>query len=251
MAETEDRLAAAARALIAARTGVRPADLPEGLVPRSADEAYRVQDLVRGAERIAGWKILATAAPGSYSCAALSEAVMIADGGPLDRGDRGPELEVEIAIGILADLPPRRTAYDRSEVLAALGQAHAALELLESRFAHRKQAAPLSGLADAQSNGAFAIGSGAAGWQEMDLTARDLSLNADGHEIARARGGATSAQIIDAMVWLANHASARGTGLKAGQFVITGARIGPLPLPVAERISAEVAGIGTVALRPI
>jgi 2-keto-4-pentenoate hydratase len=251
MTDTEERLAAAARALVAARRGPRPTDLPAGLVPRTADEAYRVQDLVLGGAPIAGWKILATAAPGSYSCAALSEAVRIADGGPLDRGDRGPELEVEIAIAIAADLPPRKAGYDRIEVLAALGQAHAALELLESRFAHRKQVAPLSGLADAQSNGAFAVGSGAAGWQEMDLAALDLSLSADGQEIARARGGATAAQVTDALVWLANHASARGTGLRAGQFVITGARIGPIPVPAAARISAEVPGIGTVSLRPV
>lgn len=67
-------------------------------------------------------------------------------------------------------------------------------------------------------------------------------------ELSRSQNGASVAATIDALVWLANHAAARGTGLAAGQFVITGARIGPIEIPAASRIRAQVAGIGEVSL---
>lgn len=73
-----------------------------------------------GDETVAGWKILATAPVGAYSTAPLGMAGLVPDGGAFRVGDRGPEVEVEIAIRIEADLPPRAEPYAREEVLAAL-----------------------------------------------------------------------------------------------------------------------------------
>jgi 2-keto-4-pentenoate hydratase len=241
-------LQSAADFLRRARTGDRTADLPAALIPATADDSYRIQHLVIGDEEIAGWKILATAAPDAFSCAALARSSLIGNGGRIDLGDRAPEIEVEIAVRLRQDLPPRPAPFGRDDILAALDTAHAAIEIVESRFADRKRAHPLSALADAQSSRAFVIGTGTRDWQELDLPGLDIVLTLDGSELARKQGGASVAQIVEALVWLANHAAARGTGLRAGQSIITGARIGPLPIPLGASLAAEVASLGRVEL---
>ena len=248
MIDVGARLIAAAGLLRDAYSGLRPGDIPPDLRPTSPAEAYRIQDLVIGRSGIAGWKVGATAASGNRTCAALATQSRLADGAVLRRGDRRPDLEVEVAIRIATDLPPRSASYGRNEVLAALTGAHAAFEIVESRFRDRKRASPLSTLADAQSCRAFVIGSGIEDWQRLNLASLEVTLFSDDVEMVRTHNGASVADTIDALVWLANHAAGRGVGLTAGQFVITGARIGPVEVPAASRISAQVAVIGEVSL---
>ncbi|PZQ47941.1 MAG: hypothetical protein DI556_15705 [Rhodovulum sulfidophilum] len=249
MTTTDTRLEAAAAILRDARTGPRPADFPAELIPTSEAEAYRVQDLVLDGGAVAGWKILATATPETFTCAPLPAADELANGGVLVLGDRAPEIEVEIAIRLVADLPARAGGYDAASVLPALGTAHVAFEIVESRFLDRKRVGPLSGLADSQSSRGVAIGAkGVEGWRDLPLAELPIRLIGDGAETARARGGATAEQVVAALVWLANHAPTRGPGLRAGQVVITGARIGPIPILATKRLVAEIDGIGSVAL---
>lgn len=248
MTDVETRLTAAASLLRDAYLGLRPEDIPPDLRPTSPAEAYRIQDLVIGQSGIAGWKVGATAAPDDRTCAALAAESQLADGAILQRGERRPDLEVEVAIRIAADLLPRSAPYGRDEVLTALGGAYAAFEIVESRFRDRKRASPLSTLADAQSCRAFIIGSGIEDWQRLNLASLKVTLFSDDVEMVGTREGASVADTIDALVWLANHAGARGIGLTAGQFVITGARIGPVEVSATSRIRAQVAGIGEVSL---
>lgn len=245
---TESRLSAAAKALRVARDGLRPADLPPEAMPQSPAEAYRVQDLVVGDDPVAGWKILATASPEKFSCGLIAQAARLPDGATLARGLRRPEVEVEIAIRIAADLPAEAAPHTEDSVRAALGTAHAAFEIVESRFEDRKAANPLATLADGQSCRAVVIGSGVADWQALALDRLDIVLEADGQQVVRVQGGADVAQILAALTWLANHAAGRGRGLERGQYVITGARIGPFEIPDAGQIRARVAQIGEVGL---
>ncbi len=238
---TQDRITQAAALL---QGGTYPAALPADIAPRDEDEAYAIQDAILGDAPVAAWKLAAVRLPAPLNTAPLSQDMM---GESAVTGLRAPEVEVEIAIRIDADLPPRNADYTRAEVLAALGTAHAAFEVLESRFAERKAVDALSALADRASSGAVVIGSGIADWQGLDFTVLEVSLAGDG-PIATARGNATLDQTVEALVWLANHASARGMGLRAGQFVITGSRIGPIAVPRGQRLRGVVEGIGEVAM---
>lgn len=249
LSDTESRLRAAASFLRAARVGPRAADLPEEVRPRSVEEAYRIQDLVIGSAPVAGWKTGATAAPEALSCAPIAAADRILDGGSL-AGAAALELEVEVAIRIAADLPPRAGGLSAATVASALGAAHLAFEIVESRYLDREAATSLSTLADGQSSRGFVVApEGVDGWRERDLARLPIQLMADGVEVARAGAPSADAErVLAALTWLANHAAARGPGLRAGQFVITGARIGPIPMPRARRISASAPGFGAVSL---
>lgn len=252
MSTAQDRIEATIAFLHNAATepvAARIADLPQDIRPQTAQEAYAVQDGVLGEMPVAGWKILATAAPETFSCAAIGAAHVIEDGGLRPVPDAHMEIEVEVAIRIARDLPSSDAPFDAATVAAALGTAHAAFELVETRFARRTEIAKLTSLSDAQSNFAIAVGPGIAQWRGLDLAGLEITLDLEGAEVARAHQGASAEQIVTALTWLANHAATRSSGgLKAGQFVITGARIGPMPMPGPGRMEARVEAIGAVAL---
>lgn len=235
----------AAELLRNAETGDKLDLLPPDLAPQDEAAAYAVQDAVLGDARIAAWKIGAMRAPAPLQTSPLAAGMRIE--GELPPHLRAPEIEVEIAIRIDADLPPQDAEYGPEEVLAALGPAYAAFEIVESRFVSRARVAPFSTLADRQSSGAFAIGSGIDDWQGLDFTALKVTLEGDG-PIAEAAGNASVEQTVQGLVWLANHASRRGHGLVAGQFVITGARIGPIVVPRGQTLTARIEAIGEVTL---
>lgn len=228
-----------------AETGPKLDRLPDDLVPVDEAAAYAIQDAVLGGAAVAAWKIAAVRLPAPLVTAPLPQSFIV--DGSLPAHIRAPEIEVEIAIRIDADLPPKAEAYTQDEVLAALGPAHAAFEILESRFAARKGVPELVALADRASSGAVVIGSGTRDWRGLDFTALTVSLVGDG-PIEQTRGNATVQQTIEGLVWLANHASRRGMGLMAGQFVITGARIGPIVVPRGQRLVAAIEGIGEVTV---
>lgn len=241
-----DQTARAAALLSQAEHGEPLAHLPPDLAPSDESEAYAIQEAVLGSDAIAGWKVAAIQVPRPLTYAMISQTRLL--GVQIPPHVMRPEIEVEIALRIARDLPPRAKPYDEAEVNAALGSAHAAIEVISSRFIDRKAVNPLSALADALSCSGMAIGSGTPDWRGLDFTALALSL--DGAQpLAKASGNATVAQTLTALTALANHAARRGLGLKAGQFVITGARIGPLPVAMGQDLTAIVQGIGQVTLR--
>ncbi|MCJ8141088.1 2-keto-4-pentenoate hydratase [Falsirhodobacter halotolerans] len=235
----------AARLLRDAEHGSKLAHLPEGVAPTDEAAAYAVQDAVLAGQRVAAWKVAAIRSPEPLQTAPLTRDMMIES--TLPSHIREPEIEVEIAIALVSDLPPREADYTREEVIEALGKAHAAIEIVESRFAVRKEAAPLSALADKSSSAGVVIGSGTDAWRDLDFTTLNVTLTG-AEPIAEAKGNATQEQTINSLIWLANHASRRGLGLMAGQYVITGARIGPMVVKSGQRLMAGVEGIGEVTL---
>ncbi len=247
--ESKARLIRAAHMLRAARFGPRLVDFPLDVVPADLESAYRIQELVIGDKGIGGWKMGARSSPAGRRCAALSAEWLLADGAAIPPTlFHAPEIEVEIAFRLVADLPAGKEDCTMAEVRAALGSAHAVFEVVESRFVDRRSAPPLSLLADAYSCGAVCVGSGAANWDMLDYAALDIRLFADGSELEAAQGGASLEEMLEGLVWLANHASRRGRGLRAGQFVLTGARIGPRPVAHMRELVATIDRIGAVRL---
>lgn len=236
----------AAALLSQAELGAPLPHLPPELAPATEDQAYAIQEAVLASDGIAGWKVAAIQVPRPLTYAMIAQARVLH--GQLPPRLTRPEIEVEIALCIARDLPPRAAPYSEDEVNEALGTAHAAIEVITSRYLDRKAVPPLSALADALSCSGLVTGGGTTDWRGLDFMALEVKL--DGAQpLAKASGNATVAQTLTALTALANHASRRGLGLKAGQFVITGARIGPLPVVSGQELTASVQGIGQVILR--
>lgn len=239
-----DRISLAAAALTGAQIGDRLTRLPPEIEPLDEDEAYAVQTAVLNGAPVAGWKV-APARNGVIRAAPLAVSRLLPDRGPVPAGMTAPLLEVELALRIARDLPAGAAP---DQVLACIGDVCMAFEILDSRFIDRKAVPPLQGLADAQSNRAFSAAETGVPWSTVELATVPMAVFCDGTLLQSIPGGATSAQVAEAVVWLAGHAASRGLPLRAGQIIITGSRLGPMPVPTGREIRATGGGVGEASL---
>jgi 2-keto-4-pentenoate hydratase len=235
----------------------RPAELPHKLAPATETEAYRIQLQVLEllAARVAGWKstLLDTANGMSAPIAGgnlLHSPAHITDLAQPTHGAR-LGIEPEIAFRMLQPLPPLPGGreYTRAAVLAAIGSAHAALELCACRVGDFKSPLQLGKLADAISNDGLVLGAALESWRDLDLSQLPLTLQVNGSVAHRGVGGHPVGDPLAPVVWLANHLSARGIGLRAGAVITTGSCAGLHLLAPGQRVRAEFAGLGAVTLQ--
>jgi 2-keto-4-pentenoate hydratase len=224
--------------------------LPEALRPQTLAQAYAIQDAVVGAgTAIGGWKV-APAKPGlEPRCAPIPLSRFHASGSRVGAEVfRAPEFEIELAVEMGRDLPPRDRPYGTDDLVAAIAGTRAAIEVICSRFVDRKAVSMLEALADAQSNAGVVAGPELSGWSGLDCANVAMSVRVNGATVRTCAGGPSTDEVLGALVWLANHAAPRNGGLKAGQIIITGARISPFPVRPGDRVVATVEGVGTVEM---
>ncbi len=233
------------QALIAARqTGTilpnpSPADGPQTL-----DEGYAVQDAVLAAcGPIGGWKV----SPLTATASPMYGGIPASDIAPLEAASLaslvGCEVEVEIGFRLGRDLPGTGTAYAIEDVVGAIAAALPCIELLGSRFESRKAVTKWQATADSLNNLRILFGAPLVDWHHAALFDAPLTLDFGAERVGSAHGNATMEQVLGAVACLANHAVDHGTPLKAGQIIITGARLGPIILPSAVPVRAEIAGL--------
>jgi 2-keto-4-pentenoate hydratase len=240
----------AQRLLAARESGTGMATPARELVPASDDEAYAVQDLVAARlGRIAGWKVGASGPAAAPNCAPLL-ADFVAPSPARFPAARFPlgGIEGELAFRFGRDLPPRAHAYDEDEVWQAVATLHAAIELVQSRYADFPAVDKLALLADNGSNGAFCFGAAAPDWRGVDFLRQAASLSIDGKEVARAVGGNAAGHPRRLLAWLANHRARRGRGLAAGDIVTTGTHTGLVFAAAGATATVRFAGIGEASL---
>jgi 2-keto-4-pentenoate hydratase len=235
-----------------------------GVVPRAAggspvseDVAYRVQREVASAAAMprVGWKVgatsaaaqalLATDAPVTApmlagECFASPAEVAVFEG-------HDTSVECEFAFRFARDLPPREAAYGRAEVLAAVGALIPAIEIVGCRFE-----GGLSGLgavrliADMAANTAWVKGPENADWGEADPKNRSVRLYRDGQLVSEGIGANALGDPLNVLEWIANHLSALGDGIKAGEVVSTGTCTGVTPIASGQTIAADFGDLGLV-----
>jgi len=242
-----DSLQDLAQALIAAHDGgplVGPVD--PALVPADMSGVYALQDrIMAGIGPAGGWKILA-GGEGEPICSPIPANRYFTDGAALEaRHHRFIIAEVEVAVLLGADL---FGAPNRFEVEAAIASIHPALEMVGNPFADRDATPRNLQLGDLQSNGAVVVGPALSHDIRGALPELPVSLAYDGKVVKETAKGASWADIVAALVWLAPHAESRGLPLKAGQAIITGARIAT-PLGTAELIEGRLGDWGKVSAR--
>jgi len=212
--------------------GTALAGLPEACRPVSVADGYACQaelDALGGGRH--GWKIAATGAGGRAALGVdqplagpLFERFSVPAGGQLAVGhQRMGVAEAEFGFSMAADLPARGAAYDRSDVLAALGAFHPAIEVPDTRYTDHRSAGAAQLLADAACAGSYVIGEAVEDFEADALPAHGLTLLRNGEPVSEGQGSAVLGDPIEAVVWLANELSRHGRGLAAGDIVITGA----------------------------
>lgn len=224
--------------------------LPEDLVPQTRDAAYLVQDeTVAALGAVGAWKVAPMPAEGVPFAAPILAQNVHGSGGVLAAADLpGLGIEVEVAVTLSKDLPGKAVGTSADDVKAALGSIHLAIEVLASRYTDRSKVPQLAGIADMQSGGAVVLGEALAATDLPEFGKQAMSLSFNGEVVQTSVGNATTENVLTSIAWLAGHAASRGKPLKAGNVIITGARLGPLPFNTGE-VVAEAPGLGHVSVR--
>ena len=226
-------------------------------LPRTKEEAYAVQDAVvelSGLPR-AGYKVgstsqeaqrlLGTDEPGAgvllgpYVRAGPAKVALV----PANM----PAVEGEFAFRLARDLPPRGFAYTFAEVADAIGSLAGAIEVVGTRFS-----GGLSGkgrlltIADCGVNIALVTGAWAA-WSGQDIRSHQVTLTINGTAKGAGTGSRALGDPLNVLLWLANHQSARGVGLKAGEIISTGTCTGLDAVHPGDFVQADFGALGAVA----
>ena len=255
----------AARHLLEAhRNRRRFAPLPPELAPRTAEEAYAIQDdfvALRADElgAIAGYKIALSSREmqrfvgvSEPQAGVMLESTLHHTPARVRAADYVHLIvEFEIAVQMAGDLPAADAPYTRDHVAEYVGAVMPAIEIADDRNADYAQLArhPLELIADNAWNEGAVLGVPLEGWRSLDLGAVRGVATINGQKVGEGVGAAALGHPFDAVAWIANHLAAHARGLVFRDVVITGSIITTKSVQPGDLVRFEVDGLGSVELR--
>ncbi|HWB47576.1 MAG TPA: 2-keto-4-pentenoate hydratase [Stellaceae bacterium] len=242
---TPEQVERAASALVAARKGSAIAALPEGAVPQTEADAYRIQDAViaKLGEKIGGWKVGISPLGGHFAAPIYGSTVVASPASLPARNFKIIGIECEIGFRFNQALPARTQPYARHEVLAACSL-HPTIEVVDSRYQDFRAIDRLMVLADNFSNGGLVYGPAASNWDGIDLAHPPIEVIADGKPFADCTG-LRAGTPIELLLAAVAHANGRG-GIAAGTVITTGTHTGLVFTEPGVKIVADYGRLGRV-----
>lgn len=247
----------AVASFLAARSKRPPwTGVPEAHRPATVEEGYRLQAMVHEAlGGPIGYKVGSTSAAGQRAFglnepvyAGLFEddrASSLRDG--LGSGLVAPSVECEIAFVLGDDVDPAAASPER--LRESIASCHAACEIIDNRYGDPLSVGVPSLLVDDFFHARFVLGPANPAWREFDLARLGAEVRLDG---TSHRGNAADVlSATEALRWLAEKLGRSGRGLKAGDIVLTGAIVPPIPVaaPPAS-LSLRIEGFEPLILGP-
>jgi 2-oxopent-4-enoate/cis-2-oxohex-4-enoate hydratase len=257
--EAEHLVATVAEALWQAEHQAVAIDRPSDRGLTSVDDAYAVaqRNVARRTERgerLVGRKIGITSKAvmewlnvREPDFGALFDTMAVDDGGTCAvAGLVSPRVEGELAFVLGEDLAsPRTTVVD---VIAATSWVCAAIEIIDSRVKDWKFTLADT-IADNASSARFVVSPTKASLSGLDLPLLGCALRKNGRVAATGAGAACLGNPVNAVAWLARTLAARGTPLRAGDLVLSGALCPVVPVEKGDVIEVDVATVGRCAVR--
>lgn len=225
--------AAAVRLLVTSETHHRAIDPINYTVGRmSMEEAYGVQDRLVAVNTIpvAGYKLAfaSEAAQKQWKidgpvCGRLSKDRKVDPGGSIESASfRKLLLEAEVAFTVGRDIEtPLTTVAELRDRTASL---HLSLDILDLPFSSENAPPSVEDIVCANAAAShYMLGPALSPAEAGDLTGLDLSLTHDGKEVYSGSASNVMGDPWNAYLWLANHLIKRGTPLRQGDVVLSGA----------------------------
>ena len=206
------------------------------------------------AQHAVGWKIAATSAAGRRHihvdgplAGPLLAGRLVPGGSTIDlRGNAMRLAEAEFAFRLHLPLPRRDTPYTVDEVTAATGSIHPAIEIPDSRYLNVTTVGAPQLIADAACAWWATVGEAArCPWRGIDLDTHPVAAFKDGRLAAEGSGGNVGGP-LRALTWAANELARYSGGLRAGDIVITGTCVEPIPIAPGDRLRVDFGPLGTI-----
>jgi 2-keto-4-pentenoate hydratase len=162
----------------------------------------------------------------------------------------GMAFEIEIAVRLGSDLPPRPgRRYDRAEIVDAVETVYAGLEIIDSRLDEGSQAPFPLFMADWLGNSGYVVGAVLRDCLEESFGVHDLSVTADGKSLFSRTVAHPNADPLAPLIAYSNRPLDALGGLKAGQIVTTGSLCGVLPLTSPRIVEAFLDGRKVISVK--
>lgn len=257
MQEQQKRITEAAERLRMAEERGQPCEPVRNLIGETdIDTAYAVQQKniaahVAAGRRISGHKIglTSTSVQQQIRVSEPDFGTLFADmeigyGEAIPKGKLiAPRIEAEVMLVIGRDLDHDCITF--TDMLRATEFAVASLEVVDCRL-RAWDIRITDTVADNAAAALYVTGSQPKLLKDLDLADCSMTLLKNGKPVSEGHGRLCMGHPVNAAVWLARQLSKRGTPLKCGDVILTGA-LGPMvAAKPGDRFSAHIQGLGSV-----
>ncbi|MCJ8314038.1 MAG: hydratase [Saccharospirillaceae bacterium] len=243
----------AAQQLLARRVpGTKATSLSDDIKPNSVEDALMIhQEMIKlRTDGVAAWKCLLPIAEDKIIIAPIfSDTLQKGALCWLMQDETKAKIEPEIVFVLDKDLPASKTGYSETQINAAIGSAHMALELMQKRFADDANVQFPEMLADCLVNQGLYIG------PKIDKTlafkTNEIKLSFKQTD----KNGEVNTQTFDGVhpnplpqlpvYWAIDFMSKRGTAFKKGDAFTTGSFAGIVEVDFDKKTEIEYVGIGS------
>jgi 2-keto-4-pentenoate hydratase len=228
--------------------------------PQNRADAYAVQQALFAAtgDKAMGWKIAATSTAGQQHIGVsgpmagrLLASRCLPDGSAVSmRGNVMRVIEAEFAFRLGSDVTPQDSgALTVEQVMVHAGDLHLAIEIPNSRYQNFLLAGEAQLIADFACASHLVLGKPiTTDWRHLDLATQVVQVSRGGEVIAQGLGANALSDPRVALTWLANELISHGMYLQAGEVVITGTCVVPVPVQEGQTLSAQFPGLGEVGV---
>jgi 2-keto-4-pentenoate hydratase len=226
--------------------------------PQTRSEGYAVQRALFDAcdESPLGWKIAATSQAGQQHIGVSgplagrllqSRCLPEGQGVSLSRNAMAVA-EAEFAFRLGRDVTrPSATRLSVKEVMDCVQALHVAIEIPNSRFMDFAKAGEAQLIADFACACFVVLGREVTqDWRSVDLSQHQVNVLQNGTHVAKGVGSNVLGDPRIALAWLANELLDHGMSLKAGEIVMTGTCVVPVPVKIGDHLIADFGAFGRV-----
>lgn len=151
-------------------------------------------------------------------------------------------IEAEFAFRFVHDVP---AGASREQIMDAVEGVLPSIEIVDSRYTSWTDMNAAALIADNAAHGAWVRGELVRNWRDFDLAAQKVELHANGKLVQTGSGAAVLGHPLNVLEWLVRRLHARGTGLKAGEYVTTGVTTDVYMAEAGDRVVADFGALGT------
>jgi len=155
-------------------------------------------------------------------------------------------VECEIAVRLARDLVAGSTPFTAESVAGSIDCYYPAIELVDDRYVQWETLGAPTLIADDFFAAGIVLGQPVAPSAVPDLLAVAGRAVIKGEEAGRGTGADVLGHPHNALAWLAHHLASQGSGLRAGEIVMTGSLVKTVWLQAGDAVSMEFSGLGNV-----